>query len=225
APTILLSKNAGPVEVDLLFVMDFAMQGGAFSSTMNYIHAALRAGRRVGVFHWRRYELDVTVPPRSEIRRLVHEGRVALISPDERLSADLVIVGYPLILRAIIDRPPEIECRRFAIITNQMWARLHGGGDVQYDPTEVAANVEKTFGVSPVWVPISGQVRDLMVQDGRYESIHPEVWTPLIDTDVWCEREVSWRGAERQRPVIGRHARDHYTKWPTRTELVRAAYC
>lgn len=225
APTILLSKNAGPVEVDLLFVMDFAMQGGAFSSTMSYIHAALRAGRRVGVFHWRRYELDVTVPPRSEIRRLVHEGRVALISPDERVSADLVIVGYPVILRDIIDLPPEIECRRFAIITNQMWARLHGGGDVQYDPTEVAANVEKTFGVSPVWVPISGQVRDLMVQDGRYESIHPEVWTPLIDTDVWCEREVSWRGAERQRPVIGRHARDHYTKWPTRTELVRAAYC
>src|SRR5690606_31889830 len=85
---ILLSKNAGPVEVDLLFVMDFAMQGGAFSSTMNYIHAALRAGRRVGVFHWRRYELDVTVPPRSEIRRLVHEGRVALISPDERVSGD-----------------------------------------------------------------------------------------------------------------------------------------
>lgn len=225
APTILLPKAKGPVELDVLFIMDFAMQGGAYASTMSYLHAALRLGKRVGVFQWRRYELDVTLPPRGEVLRLAHEGQITVISPDERVSADLVLVGYPVILRDIVDLPPEIECQRVAIITNQMWSRLRGGGDVQYDPIQVAENVKDIFGVSPLWVPISDLVRDLMKQDGRYGHIHSQTWTPLIDAASWCERKVRWRGATRNQPVVGRHASDHYTKWPTRPAAVRAAYC
>lgn len=225
APRTLLSRNVEPAELDILFVMDFALRGGAFVSTMNYVLAALQLGKRVGVFHWRRYELDVTRPPRPEIVRLVHQNQVTMISPGESVSAETVIVGYPVILRDIIDLAPEIQCQQFAIVTNQMCSRLYGGGDVQYDPAQVAENVERTFGVSPLWIPITELVRDLMVEDGRYEPIHAQTWTPLIDVATWCARKVSWRGTKRRRPVVGRHSRDHYTKWPTRPEAIRDAYC
>lgn len=48
--------------LDLLVITDFAMKGGSFVSTLNTIEAAVAAEMTVGVFHWRRYDLDTTKP-------------------------------------------------------------------------------------------------------------------------------------------------------------------
>jgi glycosyltransferase involved in cell wall biosynthesis len=64
-----------------------------------------------------------------------------------------------------------------------------------------------------------------MEADQRYPTPHHETWTPLIETGLWCRNEPTWRGQVRSAPVIGRHARDHYTKWPSRKDAVLAAYC
>lgn len=210
---------------DLLFITDFNIVGGAFGSTLNYIQAALRLGLKVGLFQWRRYDLDVRRPLQDQVLQMAQDGSVTIVAPGERVKADTVIVGYPVVLKCAIDLPPEIECQRFVIVTNQMAARLYSGGDVQYDPQEVANTVQRLFGRSPLWVPISELVRGLMKNDGRYQPIHTKTWTPLIDTSTWCQNDARFRGSERRRPVIGRHARDHYTKWPAAAEAVRAAYC
>ncbi len=57
------------------------------------------------------------------------------------------------------------------------------------------------------------------------QSVLPWTWNPLLDTDSWCAGELRWRGNTRSRPVIGRHARDHYTKWPSDPDALRSAYC
>src|SRR5690606_23606149 len=44
------------LEYDVVFVSDLAMRGGAFVSTLYYIIAACKAGLKVGVFHWRKYD-------------------------------------------------------------------------------------------------------------------------------------------------------------------------
>jgi hypothetical protein len=225
APRVLLSRNPSPVEVDLLVIMDFAMRGGAYESTMNYVRGALRLGKRVGLFHWRRYDLDVTAAPSPEVRQLAQDGALVLVCPGETVSADYTIVGYPVILQHAIDLAPKISCKRFLVVTNQMSARLYSGGDPQYDPVRVAANVQRLFGQTCTWIPISDLVRRLMLEDGRYGSILEQTWTPLIDTTSWCKGEPAWRGRSGLPPVVGRHARDHYTKWPAGAEAVRAAYC
>jgi glycosyltransferase involved in cell wall biosynthesis len=221
-----LTKIQGPIpKLDLLVVSDFSMIGGAYVSTQNYIDSALRLGLKVGVFHYRRYGLTLGKPINAHIQKLVHEQCVYRVSPAESVDAKVTLVGYPVILRSPIDLPPELRTQTFAIITNQMCARLYSGGDIQYDPAELVAYVRKTFGVTPIWIPISDLVRSLMVKDGRYEPIYPHTWNPLIDATGWSDSSIQWRGRERPRPVVGRHARDHYTKWPLVPESIAGAYC
>jgi glycosyltransferase involved in cell wall biosynthesis len=225
APHPILPGRPSAPELDLLFIFDFAMAGGAYVSTRNYVEAAIKLGRRVGIFHYPRFDLNPNRVLNDQMRHLIHEQSIYRVAPGEKVRADIVVVGYPVILRDVIDRPPVIECDRFVIVTNQMNARLYSGGDVQYDPREISANVRHMFGAEPTWIPISDLVRGLMERDGRYAPIHSENWTPLIDTLTWCKRVPKWRGESGAQPTVGRHGRDHYTKWPTNAESLAAAYC
>jgi FkbM family methyltransferase len=225
APPVLLGPGAAPVEADLLFVSDFSLKGGAFVSTFNSIEAARAAGMSTALFHWRRHDLDVTQPLNPAVRRLAQEGAVRIVSPGEAARARTVIVGYPAILTEPVDHFPAIESENLVVVINQMASRLHGGGDPQYDPHAIRATLRDTFGREGHWAPISGLVARLMRADPRYPAPSSTVWVPLIDTATWCAAPLRWRGGAASEPVIGRHARDHYTKWPSAPEALRAAYC
>ena len=223
APALLLGEPAQ--DYDLVFVSDFALKGGAFVSTLNAIEAATRAGMSVGVVHWRRYDLDVTQELNPALRRLAQAGTVRVIAPGEAARAGTVIVGYPAVLRTPMDLFPRIETDRLIVVVNQMAERLYSGKDPQYDPLELRAHLRETFGTEGLWAPISGLVQRLMRADPRYPTPTETIWTPLADAAAWCATPPRWRGAGGRAPVIGRHARDHYTKWPTTREALRAAYC
>lgn len=223
APALILGEPAQ--DYDLVFVSDFALKGGAFVSTLNAIEAATRAGMSVGVVHWRRYDLDVTQEWNPALRRLAQAGAVRVIAPGEAARAGTVIVGYPAVLRTPMDLFPRIETDRLIVVVNQMAERLYSGKDPQYDPLELRAHLRETFGTEGLWAPISGLVQRLMRADPRYPAPTETIWTPLADAAAWCATPPRWRGGDGRSPVIGRHARDHYTKWPTTREALRAAYC
>lgn len=210
---------------DLVVIADFNLGGGAFMSTMHYVDAALAQGLKVALFHWRRADLDVTAPLRPELRRRAMGGEFDILSPGDQVSAETILVGYPVVLNYRLDRLPEIAADRFVILVNQMASRLRDGRDPQYDPRRIQDNVTELFGLEPLWVPISGHVYRLMWDDWRYPEPYHEPWTPLLDTRGGNQYRVHWRGDERERPVIGRHSRDHYTKWPAAREALEAAYC
>lgn len=210
---------------DLLFVSDFCFRGGAFVSTLNYIRAARAAGLSVGVFHWRRYDLDVTQALNPIIRSLAQDSEIRIVAPGEPVQATTVVFGYPVILVQWIDLFPAVTYKNLVVIVNQMAAYLHGGGDPQYDPQVIRDNLHGFFGSEGIWVPISGLVQRLMRADPRYPAPDDIIWTPLIDTGTWCGHPLRWRGADGRQPVIGRHARDHYTKWPSSAVALREAYC
>ncbi|MCH8504318.1 MAG: hypothetical protein LAT50_08350, partial [Ectothiorhodospiraceae bacterium] len=225
APGLITKERRKSSQLDVLIVTDFNVQGGAYVSTMNYVRAALRAGLRVGLFQWRRYNLDAAKSLNPEVLSLAQTGAVELVTPGEEVHAQYVIVGYPVVLQHVIDMPPQLDCDHFLIVTNQFASRLTDGGDWQYEPSTISANVRRLFGKTPTWAPISGRVRELMLADGRYGPLHDQDWVPLIDTELWCARPLEWRGASRARPVVGRHGRDHYTKWPAEAGALKAAYC
>jgi FkbM family methyltransferase len=209
---------------DLVVVSDFNIQGGAFVSTYNYIYAALKLGKKVGVFHWRRYDLDMGKPLNSKIFELANNHNVDILVPGENMSAELVLVGYPAILKHKIDDAPNIDCKNLVVIVNQMASRLFSGGDVQYDPLIARGNLKTVFGKEGRWLPISPLVGRLMTKDTRYPTPSTENWYPMIDTEDWCSIPLKWRGNIRKRPVVGRHGRDHYTKWPTDCKTIEQAY-
>ncbi|MBA3325411.1 MAG: glycosyltransferase, partial [Rhodobacteraceae bacterium] len=223
APPSLL--GAAHPKLDLLFISDFCLRGGAFVSTHNYVEAARAAGRSVGLFHWRRYDLDAGAPLNPAVRALAQAGEVRIVSPGEAVRAETVIVGYPAILTHPVDLFPAIDSDNLVVVVNQMASRLHGGADPQYDPAAVRANLATLFGREGAWAPISGLVARLMRADPRYPAPSETIWIPLIDAATWCAAPLRWRGATGAAPVIGRHARDHYTKWPAAGPALRAAYC
>ena len=224
-PGIILPRREARVECDILFIMDFNLGGGAFVSTMNYVEAALAQGLSPALFHWRRYDLDGTSPLKSEIRQMAQEGKLRIVAPGEKVSTSTVILGYPCLLQHVIDLCPQVKFSTFLVLVNQMAARLYGGGDVQYDPHVVRKNLQEVVRSGS---KVGANIRvSPSAHEGRsrYPVPHFDTWMPLIDTAKWCAKPLHWRGRERQRPVIGRHGRDHYTKWPAAPDNLTAAYC
>ncbi len=124
---------------------------------------------------------------------MIQARTIYRVAAGEAIQAKLVVVGYPVILRDTIDRPPAITCERFAIVTNQMNACLYSGGDVQYDRARSLRTFAKCSASILPGSPFSiGPQTD--GEERHYHPIHPETWTPLIDTATWCKRVPKFRG-------------------------------
>lgn len=209
---------------DFVVISDFAMAGGALISTLNYIIAASMTGKKVAVFHWRRYDLHAQARLNFRLYDICTQYGVDILTPGDRIETEAVIFGYPAILQYMIDATPEIKTRYLIININQFASRLINGGDAQYDPLIVRNHLKSLFGQEGHWVPNSPLVLRLMRQDVRYPEPFPDPWYPMIDTKSWCKYPLRWRGHEHRYPVVGRHSRDHYTKWPTVVSSLNDAY-
>jgi glycosyltransferase involved in cell wall biosynthesis len=205
--------------------MDFNMRGGAPISTMTYVNTCIASGKRVGLFQWRRYDLDTERAIDSSIWSLAAQGKVDLISAGDLVRANTIIVGYPTIIQYPIDNPPKIEHDNLVVIVSQMAYRLHGRGDQQYSPENIVAVLIETFGDAGTWVPVSGLVRRLMIEHGGYPPPHTENWLPIMDVRTREPTPLEWRADVRRQPVVGRHGRDHYIKWPSTRQALLDAYC
>jgi glycosyltransferase involved in cell wall biosynthesis len=224
APGLMLSERSTSKTYDILVISDLAMSDGAFQSTYSYILAGLNCGRSVAVFHWRLYELENAKPISHLVRSLAHEGSIDILVPGLEVFAQTIIVANPVVLRFILDDFPKLQFDDLVIVINQMAHCLRTGGDVQYDPREIRNNLVELFGTEGKWAPVSQLARRLMDEDERYPKPHYENWTPLIDKDKWVRRPLKWRRNGHERPIIGRHCMDHYTKWPSNAQNLRNAY-
>lgn len=218
------ARRGALLEYDVVVVSDLAMRGGAFISTLNYIVAARKAGKSVGIVHWRKYDLNPDAPLQPSLYDACVTHGVDILSPGDRVSAKVVLIGYPAILQHRIEPLPEIDTRNVLVIVNQYASRLTNGQDQQYDPEVARRHLRSIFGREGTWIPISNRVKKLLETDRRYPEPHPIPWHPMIDVDTWCDAPLRWRGAERDRPVIGRHGRDAYTKWPANKVALAQAY-
>lgn len=212
------------VKYDVVVISDLAMRGGAFVSTLNYIIAACKAGKKTAVFHWRRYDLARDVRLQARLYEACIDFNIDILSPGDIVDAEVVLVGYPTILQHKIDPMPEIRAKNLLIVVNQYASRLVDGQDQQYDPLRVRENLKSIFRMEGIWLPISAWVRRLMEEDDRYPVPWPSPWYPMIDADSWCTTPIQWRGSTRHVPTIGRHGRDTYTKWPAGADALAQAY-
>lgn len=217
------SRQQSP-NYDVVVISDLAMPGGAFVSTLNYVIAACKAGKRTAVFHWPRFDLATDARPQPRLYAACAEYGVDILGPGDIVDAELVLFGYPVILQYRIEPMPEIRAKQLGIVVNQFASRLVDGGDQQYDPLRVREHLRQIFGMEGVWIPISNWVKRLMEEDRRYPVPHAKPWNPMIDADAWCTAPIRWRGVERPRPVVGRHGRDAYTKWPSDPDALAHAY-
>lgn len=216
--------GARPAVYDLVVVSDFALKGGAFVSTLNYIVGACKLNMRVAVVHWRKFDLNIHSPLNSKLYDACVQYGVDILSPGDTVETKYVLFGYPAIINHLQDDFPSIKTDHLIVIINQFAERLYDGTDPQYDPEVVRANLRSLFGMEGSWIAISDLVRGLMEKDRRYPVPHPDVWSPMVEAEQWFKVPLRWRGGSGRAPVIGRHGRDAYTKWPTDKRSLRAAY-
>jgi hypothetical protein len=176
-PTFILPQRQNRAECDVLFLMDFNVGGGAFDSTMHCVNAALAQGLSVALFHWPRYDSDVTKPLNAEIRKMAQECKLRIIAPGEKVYAPNVILGDPRILEFAIDLCPEVEFVNFVAIHNQTSACSYTDDSVQYDPRVVRENLRELFGTEGTWVPISALVGSAIgTLAACQDEIHSAKW-------------------------------------------------
>ena len=138
-----------------MFVADFNLRGGAFQSALNMIRAARLHGLDCAAFHYRRYDLDPTRPLDAGFRRRAADLGVRLVAPGERVRARTVVVAYSAVLDQPLDRFPEVEHDRLAVVVNQMAERDLARSEPAYDPARVRAHLRELFGSEGAWLPIS----------------------------------------------------------------------
>ncbi|MDA1362539.1 glycosyltransferase [Glycomyces luteolus] len=214
----------GERRFDLVFASDWRPYGGPAKSMMEEIGAALAIGLRVAVMNLEAVRM-MTPETRSlcgPVQGLISSGAVEVITPDDAVAIDTLIIRYPLVLQ--FDRPIEFPgtVRQLFIHANQP-PHEADGSDLRYFTLDCERNAARWFGVEPVWVGQGPQAAESLV------DTVPPVSRPLSTTHIpgildaadWLVRRDAFRS---DRPVIGRHSRDHYTKWPGDAETLLKVY-
>lgn len=209
---------------DVIIISDLTLLGGTRRCNEGYIAAAANLEMKVGLLHWARYDLRLSDDIAKEYRLLSYGENVDILTADDRVSADLVLIHHPPIMKRFPDAVPRIDTKKLAILVNQLPQRF-GTESTYYERRDVEADCSRLFGVAVVWIPISPLVRRVL-SESAFAPLAREDWIPPLGdiVDVACNAR-SPRTRQRRNPVIGRHSRDHVTKWPEVEKDLRTAYC
>lgn len=208
---------------DLVVISDLSLLGGTRRCNEGYVSAALAMGMKIGLFHWPRYDLALVDDIAQSYRDLSYKPDVDILTAEQSVSCGLLLIHHPPILKYRLDAVPRIRAETVGILVNQLPRQLIDENDHYYDLVGTAALVRELFDQTPMWIPISPLVRRLL-RDGGFGPLAAEDWIPPLGTAVHRTRA----GAESRPggiPVIGRHSRDHWTKWPEAAEDLKLAYC
>lgn len=209
---------------DLVIISDLTLLGGTRRCNQAYIEAAKDLGLRVAIFHWPRYDLKFVEDVAPEYRELSFDKNVDIITWEEEIKARCVIIHHPPILKFEPDDLPKISTSKVAILVNQSPKQLRSQEPHYYFEKDVEKLCNRIFGVAPLWISISPTARDILRECG-YENIVEEIWYPPISESFLSLLDSGRKSVVGSRsPVIGRHARDHWTKWPSLSDALRSAY-
>lgn len=205
--------------VDVLMATDLRFPGGTTASISEEVQAQARAGYRTGLLHIPSPIQRPGVAFAPRVRALVEAGAADLVL-EGPVHAKLLVVRHPSVLTTLPSWLPKVRADRVLVVANQVPVdpRAHAP---YYD---VLANqrLARTFSSDePRWAPIGPAVREALHSFADEVPMLEFDWTNIVDADAWFtprERPVG------EVPVIGRHTRGHWSKWPEDRATLLAAY-
>lgn len=217
----------GPVHVDVLLVSDFCNLGGTTGSNLQEVAAQTAGGLRTGLLH---HPFDNQKPGRPvnpKFNRFVDGDRVRYVRPGEQVTCDVMIVRHPRSIESLREDLTHVTPRATKLVVNQTPCRYYGddgAGEAVWDVAETHRVLQDWIG-DHEWCPISPFVRRALLEHHADElgpvRLSDHDWTNIIDLDEWRrEGEREPDGVVR----IGRHSRDHESKWPETPDLLLSAY-
>lgn len=211
-------------QYDILLMSDLTLLGGTRRCNEGYIAAALDAGLSIGLFHWPRYDLPLHEDIAREYRLLSYREGVDIVTAEQQLQCRLLLIHHPPIIAFPPDALPSIDAERVAVLVNQLPRQLITEPERYYTHASVDEWSRATFGRTPTWIPISPLVRRHL-GDGGYGPLSAVDWIPPLGASFDAGQSAPRRPDPGRTPVLGRHSRDHWTKWPETSLDTLQAYC
>ncbi|WP_460748508.1 hypothetical protein [Myceligenerans cantabricum] len=218
APVRMLPGAPRQGPVDVVYATEFRFPGGNTTLTRNEIETLVEAGHRVALLALES-PLVRDLPVNPQVLETATRLDLPVLTLDDRLDTTLTVVRHPTVLQFAEPRRSGVRTERLVQIVNH---RPHDGdgSHPMYDMTTVLATARAVFGVAAAVAPESATIRRLL--DG------------LVDPDALTRTDwhgiVRWEAPPGPRqagpgrpPVIGRHSRDGYDKWPD-ADILRLVY-
>lgn len=212
--------RGGELGYDVVMLSDLQLPGGTSSSLAEEIAAQAKAGYRTAIVHVPRPTRRRLLPMNPKLQHCVRAGLCDLVTGVEPLHSRLLVVRHPGVFDAPPDRLPEIQAGVKVMVVNQAPSDAAGSAPY-YDVAEVERNLETSLGGGFSWVPIGPLVRESLMRARPDLSLLPLDWVNTLDVDEWA---VERPPLANRKPVIGRHSRPHFRKWPNEAADILAAY-
>lgn len=207
---------------DLVLGSDLALQGGTRNCNLAYLKCAQELGLRVGVFNTPRYRKRRSGAIDDVYRELFQSGEIDLLTPEDDVEAKALLLHHPPVLQHAFDGYPRVKSRSHYMLVNQLPWQMKDYTDVQYSADAIRENYGRAFGSEPLWIPITPRVRTYLSRAVDVDAMYDEDWYPIVPWPISAPRRSL--DASSVRPVIGRHSRDHFTKWPESPDVLRKCY-
>ncbi|MEU5154263.1 hypothetical protein [Glycomyces sp. NPDC021274] len=216
-------------DLDIVIVSAMNLLGGTTSANEAEILAYRGAGLRVGVVHHPVYDRALDRPVHDKIRSLIDDERVVEVRPHDSVRCDLLIVRFPTAMERLMDELPQIDAGRSVLLVNQTPHEEYGpagGYGTSWNIRDVHANLTKWIGPH-TWYAIGPAVRDVLRTHHAHDmadiDLAADFWYETIDLAEWTPANRRVRGPND--PVrVGRHSRDHVTKFPNMAKQLLDAY-
>jgi hypothetical protein len=220
APLRLTGDTAG--RYDVILGGEWTSYGGPQKSMIEEIRALTGRGRRVAVLHLDAFRFMAKESRQIcvQLQELIDEGLADRVLPGDDVETSLLIVRYPPVLQFTTDLPSGIRAKRVIVLANQAPSE-RDGSDARYLPRTCADNARRLFGSTALWAPQGPSVRDFLVTDLPADELAEFDIPGIIDADAWFEERTWLRG---DRPVLGKHSRDNWAKWPADRATLLQAY-
>lgn len=206
---------------DVIFAGEWRAYGGPQKSMLEEIRALTRCGAKVGIMQLEAYRFMTKhrKPLCRQVQELVNNGTVRQVLLTDRVEVSLLVIRYPPVLQFAANQQSCVRPKRLVILANQAPHELDGS-DVRYSPATCTETAKQMFSVDPLWCPQGPLVRDMLEPALSSAELADFDIPGIIDLTEWC---VPRSGFRSDRPVIGRHSRDNWTKWPgSRAALLHA---
>lgn len=206
---------------DIIVGSDLSLLGGTRRCNLAYIDCARKLGLRIGIFNMPRYRSRGTGSIDPSYRELFQLDGVDLLLPEDHVSAQALLVHHPPVLRHAFSRYPKIEAATHYLLVNQLPWQTKDFSQVQYDVAAVRGRYADSFGKEPTWISISPRVKRYLTTEVPSEAMLADDWYPIVN---WADAGPPTRETQARAPIVGRHSRDHSTKWPENAETLAQAY-
>jgi hypothetical protein len=204
---------------DVLLISDFRFPGGTASAVAEEIRANAAAGYRTALVHLEAPNLTYPFPTNPKIKRLIEAGLADLFYADEPIEAPLTLVHSPHVLHGLPQRSLAVNTERRLLVVHH--PPFDANGKPNYDLTAVHLHAEELLSGEVSLAPVGPLVREQFARLPTSLPTFDNDWYNVVDVSLW---HVTRTHRSDRIPVLGRHSRPDWRKWPDSRHDILAAY-